>query len=74
METKTVEALISVGDRYVGRAPTFEADRPWWSEIEATTRHLDELLGVQAMVLRPLHADNAELGRLLRRRRGTCPA
>jgi hypothetical protein len=62
-DSKTVEALVSVGDRYVGQVPTFEADRPWWSDVEATTRHLDELLGVPTFVLRLVHADNAELGR-----------
>jgi len=58
-----VEALVSVGDRYVGQLPAFEADRPWWSEVEATTRYLDEVLGVPTFVLRLVHADNAELGR-----------
>jgi hypothetical protein len=62
-ETKTVEALVSLGDRYLGRVPAFEADRPWWAEIEATTAHLDQLLGVQTLVLRLLHADEAETRR-----------
>ncbi|WP_020390562.1 hypothetical protein [Kribbella catacumbae] len=54
---------MSVGDRYAGQLPPFEADRPWWSEVEATTRHLDDVLGVPTFVLRLVHADNAELGR-----------
>lgn len=54
---------MSVGNRYAGRLPPFEAKRPWWSEVEATTRHLDEVLGVPTFVLRLVHADNAELGR-----------
>jgi hypothetical protein len=62
-ETKVVDALVSVGGRYAGRLPVFEADRPWWGEIEATTRHLDEALGVRAVVLRLVHADEAEIGR-----------
>ncbi|GAA1525028.1 aminoglycoside phosphotransferase family protein [Kribbella lupini] len=62
-ETKTVEALVSLGDRYLGRVPAFEADRPWWSEIEATTASLDRLLGVQSLVLRLVHADEAETRR-----------
>jgi hypothetical protein len=28
VETKFVEALVSVGDRYVGKAPMFEAELP----------------------------------------------
>ncbi|TDD20157.1 aminoglycoside phosphotransferase family protein [Kribbella turkmenica] len=63
METKTVEALVSVGTRYVGRAPPFETGPPWWSEVEEVTRRLDELLGVRTVVLRLVHADETELGR-----------
>jgi Ser/Thr protein kinase RdoA (MazF antagonist) len=33
VELKTVEALVSVGARYVGRAPTLEVGPPWWSEV-----------------------------------------
>jgi hypothetical protein len=62
-DTKTVEALVSLGSRYLGRVPAFEADRPWWSEIEATTAYLDRVLGVQSLVLRLVHADEAEIGR-----------
>jgi hypothetical protein len=63
VETKTVEALVSVGARYVGRAPTFEVGPPWWSEVEEVTRRLDELFGVRTVVLRLVHADEAEIGR-----------
>ncbi|RZU16065.1 phosphotransferase family enzyme [Kribbella rubisoli] len=63
MEFKTVEALVSVGARYVGRAPTFDVEPGWWSEVEAITRHLDELLGVPTFVLRLVHADEAVIGR-----------
>ncbi|MEV6285691.1 aminoglycoside phosphotransferase family protein [Kribbella sp. NPDC051770] len=62
-ETKTVEALVSLGARYLGRVGPFEADRPWWSEIEAVTAYLDELLGVRSLVLRLLQADEAAVGR-----------
>ena len=63
MEFKTVEALVSVGDRYVGQAPAFDVEPGWWAEVEAITRHLDELLGVRTVVLRLVHADEAEIGR-----------
>jgi len=63
VEFKTVEALVSVGARYVGRAPTFDVEPGWWSEVEAITRHLDELLGVPTLVLRLVHADEAVIGR-----------
>ncbi|WP_132210973.1 phosphotransferase [Kribbella steppae] len=63
METKRVEALVSVGARYVGRAPAFEVGPPWWSEVEEVNRRLDELLGVRTVVLRLVHADEAEIGR-----------
>ncbi|WP_432950990.1 aminoglycoside phosphotransferase family protein [Kribbella sp. CA-253562] len=55
-----MEALVSVGDRYVGKAPAFEADRPWWSEIEDVTAQLEVLLGVPTFVLRLVQADSAE--------------
>ncbi|MFF0344577.1 aminoglycoside phosphotransferase family protein [Kribbella sp. NPDC004875] len=63
MDTKTVEALVSVGARYIGRAPTFEVEPGWWSEVEAITRQLEELLGVPTVVLRLVHADDAARGR-----------
>ncbi|TCC28722.1 aminoglycoside phosphotransferase family protein [Kribbella sindirgiensis] len=63
MELKTVEALVSVGDRYVGRAPAFDVEPAWWAEVEAITRHLDELLGVRTVVLRLVDADEAVIGR-----------
>ncbi|WP_328526852.1 aminoglycoside phosphotransferase family protein [Kribbella sp. NBC_00359] len=56
---KTVEALVSVGDRYVGRAPTFDVEPAWWSEVEGITRKLDHLLGVRTVVLRLVQADAA---------------
>ena len=58
-----MEALVSVGDRYVGRAPAFEVEPAWWAEVEAITRHLDALLGVRTLVLRLVHADEAVIGR-----------
>jgi hypothetical protein len=63
VESKAVEALVSVGARYVGRAPGFQVEPGWWSEVEAITRHLDERLGVQTLVLRLVHADEAAVGR-----------
>ncbi|RZT27772.1 phosphotransferase family enzyme [Kribbella sp. VKM Ac-2569] len=63
MEFKTVEALVSVGDRYVGRTPAFDVEPAWWAEVEAITRHLDELLEVRTVVLRLVHADEAVIGR-----------
>ena len=58
MDTKTVEALVTVGARYAGRAPTFAVEPGWWSEVEGVTRHLDELLGVPTVVLRLVHGDS----------------
>ncbi|TCC57489.1 aminoglycoside phosphotransferase family protein [Kribbella pittospori] len=63
METKTVEAVVSVGHRYVGRVPAFEVEPAWWSEVEGVTRQLDQLLGVRTIVLRLVHADEAVVGR-----------
>ncbi|WP_405064224.1 aminoglycoside phosphotransferase family protein [Kribbella sp. NBC_01505] len=63
METKSVVAVVTVGDRYVGTLPAFEADRVWWAEIEDATAQLDDVLGVRTVVLRLLHADEAEVGR-----------
>lgn len=58
-----MRALVSVGSSYVGRVPDFEVGPPWWSEIEATTSYLDDLLGVSTDVLQLLHADPANGGR-----------
>lgn len=44
METKLVTALVSVGDRYLGRAPEFEAARVVVGYRGHHARHLDELL------------------------------
>jgi hypothetical protein len=55
--------LVSVGDRYAGRAPAFEVEPAWWAEVEVITRHLDDLLGVRTLVLRLVHADEAVIGR-----------
>jgi hypothetical protein len=63
VKIRTVEALVSVGDRYVGRAPTFAVETAWWNDVEPITGHLDELLGVRTVVLRLVHADEAEVGR-----------
>lgn len=60
---KTVEALVSVGGRFVGRAPAFPVEPMWWAEVEQITRHLDRLLGVPTVVLRLVRADAAEVGR-----------
>lgn len=58
-----MEALVSVGNRYVGRAPTFDTEPGWWPEVEDITRHLDRLLGVRTAVLRLVSADEVEAGR-----------
>lgn len=54
---------MSVGARFVGRAPGFEVEPAWWSEVEGVTRRLDDLLGVRTVVLRLVHADEAVIGR-----------
>lgn len=58
-----MQALVSVGSSYVGRVPDFVVGPPWWSDIEATTNYLDDLLGVSKYVLRLLNADHANGGR-----------
>jgi len=63
VETKAVEALVSVGARFVGRVPGFEVEPAWWQEVEGVTGRLDEVLGVRCVVLRLVHADEAEIGR-----------
>ncbi|MFI5736585.1 aminoglycoside phosphotransferase family protein [Kribbella sp. NPDC051587] len=63
METKTVVAVVTVGDRYVGTSLPFEADRVWWPEIEDATAQLDALLGVRTVVLRLVHTGERQNGR-----------
>ncbi|TDO46321.1 phosphotransferase family enzyme [Kribbella sp. VKM Ac-2527] len=60
---RSVEALVSLGDRYLGKAPVFEVDIPWWNEIESVTTPLEALLGTPVVVLRLVHADEHEIGR-----------
>lgn len=47
----------------MGRVPAFEVGSAWWADVEGVTRRLDELLGVRCVVLRLVHADEAEVGR-----------
>jgi Ser/Thr protein kinase RdoA (MazF antagonist) len=47
----------------VGRVPGFEVEPAWWQEVEGVTGRLDEVLGVRCVVLRLVHADEAEIGR-----------
>ncbi|MFB6720435.1 aminoglycoside phosphotransferase family protein [Kribbella sp. NPDC056345] len=60
METKSVVAVVTVGDRYVGTLPAFDADRVWWAEIEDATAQLDAVLGVRTVVLRLLNVDSPQ--------------
>lgn len=61
-QTRTVEALISVGGEYAGAAQPFVVPEPWWSYVEPVTAHLDEVLGVPTAVLRLVGVSDPQAG------------
>ena len=49
---RTVRAVVSHGSAWLGSLGRFAAPTPWWADVEPVTRHLGELLGTPATVLR----------------------
>jgi hypothetical protein len=60
---RTVSALVTSGEDYLGAIGPFAVDIPWWSEVEPVVAHLRQALGVPVVVLRLLQVDDGEGGR-----------
>lgn len=60
---RTVSALVTWGEEYLGAIGPFAVDIPWWAEVEPVVAHLREALGVPVLVLRLLQVDGGEGGR-----------
>ena len=57
---RTVSALVTCGDDYLGAIGPFDVDIPWWAEAEPVAARLRETLGVPVIVLRLLRADGGD--------------
>jgi phosphotransferase family enzyme len=57
---RTVSALVTCGDDYLGAVGPFGVDIPWWAEAEPVAARLRETLGVPVIVLRLLRADGGD--------------
>jgi Ser/Thr protein kinase RdoA (MazF antagonist) len=57
---RTVSALVTCGDDYLGAVGPFGVDIPWWAEAEPVADRLREVLGVPVIVLRLLRVDGGD--------------
>jgi hypothetical protein len=60
---RTVSAVVTWGEAYLGVIGPFPVSIPWWSEVEPVAAHLHQVLDVPVFVLRLLLADGGEGGR-----------
>ena len=60
---RTVSAVVTWGDAYLGAIGPFAVSVPWWSEVEPVVAHLREMLDVPVLVLRLLLVEGGEGGR-----------
>jgi hypothetical protein len=60
---RTVSAVVTWGDAYLGVIGPFAVSIPWWSEVEPVAAHLRQVLDVPVFVLRLLAVDGGEGGR-----------
>jgi Phosphotransferase enzyme family len=57
---RTVSALVTWDDTYLGAIGPFALDVPWWVEVEPVVAHIREALGVPVFVLRLLTVEGGE--------------
>ena len=57
---RTVSAVVTWGDAYLGVIGPFPVSVPWWSEVEPVVEHLHEALGVPVLVLRLLLVEGGD--------------
>jgi hypothetical protein len=60
---RTVSAVVTWGDTYLGVIGPFPVSVPWWAEAEPVVTHLREVLDVPVLVLRLLGVEGGEGGR-----------
>src|SRR6202044_745909 len=58
--TRTVSALVTWDDAYVGTIGPFGVDVPFWAEAGPVVTHLTAVLGVPTLVLRLLTVEGGE--------------
>jgi phosphotransferase family enzyme len=57
---RTVSALVTCDDTYLGAVGPFGVGIPWWADAEAVVDHLRAVLGVPVIVLRLLEVDGGD--------------
>jgi hypothetical protein len=57
---RTVTALVTCGDTYLGAVGPFGVSIPWWADTKAVVDHLRAVLGVPVIVLRLLEVDGGD--------------
>ena len=57
---RTVSAVVTWGDTYLGVIGPFPVSVPWWAEVEPVVAHLREVLDVPVLVLRLLTVEGGE--------------
>ncbi len=60
---RTVSAVVTWGDAYLGVIGPFPVSIPWWSEVEPVVARLHQVLDVPVLVLRLLLVEGGEGGR-----------
>jgi hypothetical protein len=58
--TRTVSALVTWDEAYVGTIGPFPVDVPFWAEAGPVVAHLTAVLGVPVLVLRLLRVEGGE--------------
>ncbi len=57
---RTVTAVVTHDGACAGAVGPFPVDVPWWAEVEPVVTHLEETLGVPAVVLRLLTVEGSD--------------
>jgi hypothetical protein len=60
---RTVSAVVTWGEVYLGVIGPFAVSVPWWSEVEPVVARLHLVLDVPVLVLRLLQVEGGEGGR-----------
>jgi hypothetical protein len=60
---RTVSAVVTWGEAYLGVIGPFAVSIPWWAEVEPVVARLHEVLNVPVLVLRLLLVEGGEGGR-----------
>ncbi|MGS2646015.1 phosphotransferase [Streptosporangium sp. G12] len=59
---RTVSALVTAGDKWLGTVGPFPVADPWWAEVGSVVAHLEETLGTPVVVLRLVDAEDRGRG------------